>query len=465
MGAVGLALSVLAFSAPLTTVAGYIPVALMFGGTISPLIFIGVMVLMMLFSLGYLTLNNEVKRPGDFYSFISYGLGKKFGLGSGLLAIVTYFVILTGVPSYFGVASAELLAATTGIAVPWYCFTFACLAAIAVLGYLHVELSAKVLTIVMVAEVVICLAFGITVLQGEAAPTYSTASMVDLGRLFTKDAPFAMLFAVSFFMGFEATALFRNEVRDPARTIPRATIGAVLSIGALYTFAAVSLVWAYGGNVQSVATNAPASMFMDAFEKHTGPGFRTAIGLLVLTSAFASSLAIHNVLSRYLFNLGGDGALPRFLNRVHVRHASPAAASVTVSVAVVAVLSVVLLFGAKPEILYGQFSGVGTAGGVMLMLVVNISCLVWYVREGRHRGVSFWKACAAPVVSSIGFFGLITLIATNFHLLVGGEPGERTWMIYIIVGVLAAGVLLASFYEREKPEVYGRLGSWLPADT
>ena len=50
----------------------------------------------------------------------------------------------------------------------------------------------------------------------------------------TKDGvniPFGMLFAVSFFMGFEATALFRDECKNPDVTIPRATYGSIIFIG------------------------------------------------------------------------------------------------------------------------------------------------------------------------------------------------------------------------------------------
>src|SRR5699024_11468690 len=44
-----------------------------------------------------------------------------------------------------------------------------------------------------------------------------------------------LLFAFLGFFGFEATAVFRHEAKDPLRTIPRATYIAVLLIGVLYT--------------------------------------------------------------------------------------------------------------------------------------------------------------------------------------------------------------------------------------
>ena len=118
MGAVGLALTVLAFSAPLTTVSGYIPFALMFGGVGSPVIFVLTTLVLLLFSVGYVTLNNIVKRPGDFYAFISYGIGKSTGLGSGILAAVSYFLLLAGVTSFFGVSCSDLVHDMTGMAIP-----------------------------------------------------------------------------------------------------------------------------------------------------------------------------------------------------------------------------------------------------------------------------------------------------------------------------------------------------------
>jgi len=45
----------------------------------------------------------------------------------------------------------------------------------------------------------------------------------------------AVLFAVMGFLGFESTAVFRDEAKDPGRTVPRATYIAALLIGGFYT--------------------------------------------------------------------------------------------------------------------------------------------------------------------------------------------------------------------------------------
>jgi amino acid transporter len=459
MGAIGLALTVLAFSAPLTTVSGYIPFALMFGGVGSPVIFVFTTLVLLLFAVGYVTLNNIVKRPGDFYAFISYGIGKSTGLGSGILAAVSYFLLLAGVTSFFGVSCSDLVHDLTGVSLQWYWPTLGCWFLVSVLGYLHVELSAKVLTWVMILEIIVCLAFSFGVLAKGGSPEISAVAPLMPSQLAnSSNVPFSMLFTVSFFMGFEATALFRDEVKMPDRTIPRATYGAVIFIGVIYTLCAYAMIRAYGPEVAAIATKTPAAMFPDAFSKFVNPRLHVIVSVLVMTSAFAASLSTQNVLSRYMHNLGTDGAFPSFLGKVHWKHESPYLASMTVSVMVLCVLLPFILMGAKPDLLYGQLSGVGTSGIIILMTVVNISSLVWYVRSGRQQGVSFAKSFLAPAISSVFFIALVYLVAMHFDVLAGGDPGQYVWMFYCLIAVQFVGMGLAQYFKRARPEVFERLG-------
>jgi amino acid transporter len=459
MGSVGLALTVLAFSAPLTTVSGYIPFALMFGGVGSPVIFVFTTLVLLLFAVGYVTLNNIVKRPGDFYAFISYGIGKSTGLGSGILAAVSYFLLLGGVTSFFGVSCSDLVHDLTGASLQWYWPTLGCWLLVSILGYLHVELSAKVLTWVMILEIVVCLVFSFGVLAKGGTTGISAAAPLMPSQLANSaNVPFSMLFTVSFFMGFEATALFRDEVKMPDRTIPRATYGAVIFIGVIYTLCAYAMIMAYGPDVQAIATKSPASMFPDAFAKFVSPRVHVVVSVLVMTSAFAASLSTQNVLSRYMHNLGTDGALPRFLGKVHAKHESPYLASMTVSVMVLCVLLPFILMGAKPDLLYGQLSGVGTSGIIILMTIVNLSSLIWYVRRGRKQGVSFAKSFLAPAISSVFFIALVYLVAMHFDVLAGGDPGQYVWMFYCLIAVQFVGMGLAQYFKHARPEIFERLG-------
>ncbi|TBY58801.1 APC family permease [Rhizobium leguminosarum bv. viciae] len=458
MGSVSLALTVLAFSAPLTVVAGYVPFSVIFGGVGTPVAYIGAGLLLLIFSVGFVTLNSIVKRPGDFYAFISYGIGKSMGLGSGLLAAVCYFLLLAGVISFFGVSFANLMTQMNGSALPWYFYSFFAWVAIGVLGYLHIELSAKVLSFVMMLEITVVLVFSVSVLIGSDGSLPASAPLLP-ANLWSNNPVFAFLFAIMMFLGFEATALYRDELRDPDVTIPRATYGSVIFMGALYTFATYALIIAYGANAAEVATNDPAGMFPSAFGKFVNPRFNTVISVLVLCSSFASCLSTQNVLSRYLFNLGTDGALPKFLNKVHGKHSSPYMSSITTSIMTAVILMPFIVGGANPDLLFGRLASVASAGIIVLMTIVNLSSLYWYVRIGRRQeGISFLKSCLCPLISSIAFIWLSVLIAANFEVLVGGAPGEHVWLLYSVLGVQFVGVALAQYFKVAKPEIYARLG-------
>lgn len=125
------------------------------------------------------------------------------------MASVSYFLILAGVASFFGVSAAELMKSIAGIQLPWYFYALICWAVVALFGYLHVELSAKVLSWVMLAEVIICLGFSGSVIGSGhiAIPVFSPFAASGL----TADgvnAPFAILFAVSFLLALKRHPCF-----------------------------------------------------------------------------------------------------------------------------------------------------------------------------------------------------------------------------------------------------------------
>jgi hypothetical protein len=46
----------------------------------------------------------------------------------------------------------------------------------------------------------------------------------------------------------------------------------------------------------------------------------------------------------------------------------------------------------------------------------------------------------------------------HLELVVGGEPGEFSWVVYILFAAFIAGGLLAVYFKSAKPEVYKKLG-------
>ena len=157
------------------------------------------------------------------------------------------------------------------------------------------------------------------------------------------------MFAFASFIGFESAALYGEEAEDPERSIPRATITAVVLIGVFYCLTSWVIVGA-GGVAQAAALPADdvGSLVFDQAEAYLGETFVSIMAVFFVTSVLASLLAMHNAASRYMFALGREGLLPRRLGQFHPRRYAPSYASATQSVVNAVVVLAFAAFGRAP---------------------------------------------------------------------------------------------------------------------
>ncbi|MDP9696214.1 UNVERIFIED_ORG: amino acid transporter [Arthrobacter globiformis] len=458
LGTTSLVLSVLAFSAPIVTVSGYIAFAIGFVGEAAPLAWAVAVAALFIFAVAYTTMTRHIKRPGAFYAYISVGLGKVTGLGGAYLASISYMLITVGIYTFSGLMMSEAISHFNGPSIPWWACTAVAWVIITALGHFNVELSAKVLGTVMVAEVILVALFNIVVLS-KGGESGLSAKPLNPGDFLNGGTGLALLFAFGNFIGFEATALYRDEVRKPRKTIPRATYLAVFLIGGFYAVSAYTLVIAYGvGNAAEIATNDPTTMFSNAMATYVGSGIANVTLVLVTTSALASVLATHNVVARYIQNLAADHALPTTLAAVHPKHQSPYRASLANSILVGALLILAAVFVSDPSLILGAGSGIGTAGVLTLMALVSLAVYRHFSRTGRPDGETVWKVAVAPVIAFLILAAVVIFACVRFDLLVGGEPGQNLWMLLVLVGFLVAGCAVAIQMRRKRPDLYARLG-------
>jgi amino acid transporter len=259
----------------------------------------------------------------------------------------------------------------------------------------------------------------------------------------------ALLFAFGNFIGFESTALYRDEVKNPQVTVPRATYLSVLFIGLFYAVSAYTLMIAYGSGAGDIATKDPTNMFTTALKQYVAPAMADVSLVLVATSAAAGLLSTHN---------GGDRALPSFLSAVHPRHGSPYRASAAVGVVVVIVLAILVLAGIEPSKLIGSFSGIGTMGVLVLMALTSMAVIFWFARKGQDTGEGRWKTTIAPAVAFVSLTAVTGYAIVRFELLVGGDPGEYLWLLLIPASSFIVGAGVAAHYRKSRPELFARLG-------
>lgn len=122
------------------------------------------------------------------------------------------------------------------------------------------------------------------------------------------------------YAGYGRVATLGEEVRDPARTIPRAVgltllisaaIAAAVLVGAIGAVGAT----AFGATVSDGATRAPLLEVLELLGGHDGLRVAVVVGAGSAMAGVLLTLVLG--LSRVLFAMGRDGALPTGLGRVH----------------------------------------------------------------------------------------------------------------------------------------------------
>lgn len=455
---------VVAAASPLTVIAGGTPLGILLGNGVGyPAMFAAVAVVLLVFSVGLSTMSRLVPKPGAFFTYVGYGLNRRWGLASAYLALLTYTTVQVAVYAYVGFSLDMTVTSLGGPAVPWWLYTLAAVALVGYLGYRHIELSSKVLGVLLVGEIVIVLALGAAVIATGGAEGLSLAPFAPANVL--SGAPgVGLMFAAAGFIGFESTAIYRDEAREPERTIPRATYAAVILIGVFYTFGAWVLVMAEGpSRVLEVAGADPGAMVINVTGTYLGVTGAVIVNVLLLTSLFACVLSFHNVIARYQHSMAHAGTLPAALRATHPVHGSPSPSSLVQSITAGVLVVALAAAGLDPVLaVFTWLSGIATLGVVVLMALTSLAVLVFFA---RHRGVvaSVWPTVVLPVLGLVGLTVMSVLILAYFPVLVGGGATLTAALVATVPLALAVGYLQAVYLRSRRPELYSDLTDHISA--
>jgi amino acid transporter len=320
---------VIAAAAPLTGMLGIIPVAIRLGnGAGVPGAFVAAGLILLVFSVGYAAMSRHVVNAGAFYAYLAQGLSPALGVGGALVAVVSYTAMQVGVYALFGFFAVIIVNPLLGWPLPWWAYSVAAMALVQFLGMRKLDLSGWVLGVFISLEMGILLALSVSIVLHGGGPQGLNARPFAPGEVFGGHPGIAIMFALASFVGFEATAIYGEESRNPTRTVPLATYASVSIIMVFFAFTTWAIISSYGVDyVVAAALKDPGNFWFaqsDAYLGRVGTGIMRA---LLLSSIFACLLAFHNTITRYLFALGREGLLWRFLSGIHPRFLSPYKAS------------------------------------------------------------------------------------------------------------------------------------------
>lgn len=449
MGTAEIVFFVLAGVAPMGAVVALLALSIALGnGPGVPGTYLIAGIVLALFSAGYVRMSRRVTNVGGFYTYARQGLGNRVGGATAYIALVAYNAATIGIFGGLAYFASQVITALTGVTVAWQTCGLISFAIVAALAYFEVTASAKVLGVALAAEVLTLLVFDIAVLVQHGFHGFSPHVFAP-SVVFSGGVGISLMFAFGSFVGFEATALYGEEAKNPHRSIPRATyisLGIITVFYLLTTWAAIS---ADGiDDAQSVAKADPANYMFNAGSTLLGAEFTAIMQVLVVTSLFASLLAFHCSTARYQVALARDGLLPRSLARIHPRHGSPVTASAWQLGLLAATTIGFALAGQDPYLGMGvALYGLGVLGIVALQGIAAASIVSFFLRNRQRE--SIWGAIVAPALGGLGLIVGLVLMIVNYPTLTGSSAtwvNALPWALPVAAGIgtLAAGRITAT---------------------
>jgi len=295
------------------------------GGTIWAFI-IGALILMLV-AVSVIQLTKRLSSAGGYFTWASHILGPRPGFFTGWLFFV-YAPLVAGVNfAFMGGVMESSLQAAYNFTLPWWIPAVIGVVAVFFLQYFGIQISIKTLVWFGMAEILICVALGLSGLFSAGAGGINALPFDFRDTSGFHGIYLAIVFSIMTFSGFESVATLAEESREPRRILPRAVLLSLLIMLAFYLIVPFGIFVGWGTKDFSgfVANSSPVFAFAHRIWK----GAWIILLLAFVNSEFAVALAASNASTRVFYGMGRTGALPSVFAKSHPRHRTPTGAIIT----------------------------------------------------------------------------------------------------------------------------------------
>jgi basic amino acid/polyamine antiporter, APA family len=384
-------------------------------GTMAPLVYLICAATIGCVVLCFAEAGSRVPLTGGPYAYVETVFGRYIGFLAGVLLWMLGTTAVAGVASAFADGIATLVG-VHAIRIPLLIITFATLALVNIRGVAQGTRLIMVLSVAKLVPLLLFVAIGVFFVQpANLAPgTLPPADSIARSAI-------VLFFA---FSGCESALVPSGEVKDPARTVPRAL--AIAMIGVTILYLAVHLV-AHGILGPQLA-NEKAEPIARAFGSAVGTwGFiLLLIGASVSRLGYVSGMTL--AVPRALWKFADDGLLPRAVARIHPTFRTPHVAIVVQTTAVCSLA------------VFNSFEQLAVLSNLAaLVLYGACAAAAWELRRRniRQEGATPFRVPGGPLVPVLTLV-LITWLLTSIT--------RQEWSVLgITLGVASALFLLSRF--------------------
>lgn len=384
-------------------------------GAAAPVAFVVCAIAMCLIVLCFAEAGSRVSLTGGVYAYVEVAFGPLAGFLTGVMLWAGITVAMAAVSSFFGDALVALIPALVPMRKLVITVVLVALALLNIGGVRGANRFNAVMTIAKLAPLGLLIVFGFLSMNSANLRWTSTPDVGHISR-----ASVTIIFA---FLGVETALVPGAEVREPARTIPRAIFLAMLMITVIYL-----IIQIVAQGVLGAALAGQQTPLAEAAGVAMGPIGRTImlVGMAISMFGYVSGMTL--AVPRTLYAFGRDGFLPAPLAAVHPRFHTPHIA-IAVQTLVVILIATALKFEALAVIANGS------------ILLVYAACTLAVIQLRRlhieQNGTPF-RVPFAATIPIIAFLLIAWLLASL-------TAEEWKWLLAIVaVSVVVFAASLSS---------------------
>jgi len=342
-------------------------------------------------ALSFGAMGAEFPRAGSSYTFVSRSIHPYLGFVVGWTILLDYGLFPLFNYVTFSIYVCQLF--------PFLNYTAVILISIIVvfvinmLGIKSIASINNILTIFGFVAVFYFIFVGFHALAGGAGNGLSTLAIYNpdtfsLSALFTG----ASVACISY-LGFDAITTLAEDVKEPKKTLPRATILTCL----IMTIIFILMAFLAQNLFPSFNYTDPNAAFMDAAQVAGGAVMSNLISIAMVACTFAFSIDMMASITRLLFGMGRDGVFPKKVFGYANKKGVP-----VYNIVIITIICLVFSWATL-----GDLINVINFGGLFAFTFVNLSVIVhFFIRKKQRDGANIAKYLILP---AIGFLACALL--------------------------------------------------------
>lgn len=358
-------------------------------------------------------LGTAVPQAGGYYVYARRAFGNWVGFGVGWTDWLTYCTVL----AYVSIGLAEFLGVLLPALAGWVRpIALVTLVAMVALQWVGLRVSAWFQEWTTAVKFLAFLALVVAALARGSAGARGLTTAAEARGLTVTGVILALQAVVIAYGGWQSALYFTEEDRDPARHLPRAMAGGVVSVIVVYLLVNLALlaVLPISELAQSTLPGADAAAVL------AGERGRQIITVLSVISLLPLLNAILMIGTRILYAMGRDGLVSPRTASVNPGGTPDVATAVTTGVAVLLIAS-------------GTFQNLIALASVFLAANYCVSCLALVALRRREPGLARpFRAWGYPWTAAVVVAGAVVFLA--------GVLVNDTASAVKAMGLLALGV-------------------------